>query len=65
MDIDCLKLKIIDEIIHEPIGGAHRNTEILCDKIKERILKNYKSLKLVKYSDLRDQRNKKYLDYII
>ena len=62
---DCLKLKIIDEIIYEPIGGAHRNTEILCDKIKEGILKNYKSLKLVNYSDLRDQRNKRYLDYII
>ena len=62
---NTIKLKIIDEIIYEPIGGAHRNTEILCDKIKEGILKNYKSLKLVNYSDLRDQRNKRYLDYII
>ena len=62
---DCLNLKIIDEIIEEPIGGAHRNSYILCDKIKNSILNNFQSLKLSKFSDLKILRNKRYLDYFI
>ena len=62
---DCLNLKIIDEIIEEPIGGAHRNSHILCDKIKNSILNNFQSLKLSKFSDLKILRNKRYLDYFI
>ena len=62
---DCLNLKIIDEIIEEPIGGAHRNSHILCDKIKKSILNNFQSLKLFKFNDLKILRNKRYLDYFI
>ena len=62
---DCLNLKIIDEIIEEPIGGAHRNSYILCDKIKNSILNNFQSLKLSKINDLKILRNKRYLDYFI
>ena len=62
---DCLNLKIIDEIIEEPIGGAHRNSHILCDKIKNSILNNFQFLKLSKFSDLKILRNKRYLDYFI
>ena len=62
---DCLNLKIIDEIIEEPIGGAHRNSHILFDKIKNSILNNFQSLKLSKFSDLKILRNKRYLDYFI
>ena len=28
---DCLKFKIIDEIIEEPIGGAHRNQQVISE----------------------------------
>ena len=62
---DCLNLKIIDEIVEEPIGGAHRNSHTLCDKIKNSILNNFQSLKLSKFSDLKILRNKRYLDYFI
>jgi acetyl-CoA carboxylase carboxyl transferase subunit alpha len=62
---DCLNLKIIDEIIEEPIGGAHRNSHILFDKIKNSILNNFQSLKLSKINDLKILRNKRYLDYFI
>ncbi len=62
---DCLNLKIIDEIIEEPIGGAHRNSHILFDKIKNSILNNFQSLKLSKFNDLKILRNKRYLDYFI
>jgi len=41
---DCLNLKIIDEIIEEPIGGAHRNHEIICRDLKKSLLENLNEL---------------------
>ena len=37
---ELLNLKIIDEIIPEPIGGAHRDTDQIADEIKKSILTN-------------------------
>ena len=31
---DLLKLGIIDEIITEPLGGAHRDPDLIADEIK-------------------------------
>ena len=31
---DLLRLKIIDEIIPEPLGGAHRDQESIANEIK-------------------------------
>ena len=39
---ELLNLKIIDEIIPEPIGGAHRDTDQIADEIKKSILKKKK-----------------------
>ena len=37
---DLLELKIIDEIISEPIGGAHRNKDLILDNLRNSIRKN-------------------------
>ena len=37
---DLLKLGIIDEIIPEPLGGAHRDPEIIAMTLKYSIIKN-------------------------
>jgi len=37
---DLLELKIIDEIIPEPIGGAHRNKDLILDNLRNSIRKN-------------------------
>ena len=37
---DLLKLKVIDEIISEPLGGAHRNPDEIANNIKSTILEN-------------------------
>ena len=37
---DLLKLNIIDEIIAEPVGGAHRNREEILENVKDSISKN-------------------------
>ena len=37
---DLLKLEIIDEIIPEPIGGAHRDRNLILDNVRNAISKN-------------------------
>jgi len=61
---DCLKLKIIDEIIEEPIGGAHRNHDVICRDLKKSLLENLKELKKIDLSSLLNQRNNRYLNYL-
>ena len=36
---DLLELEVIDEIIKEPLGGAHRNINETCDHIKSCLLR--------------------------
>ncbi len=61
---DCLNLNIIDEIIEEPIGGAHRNHEAICRDLKKSLLDNLFKLKEIDLSSLISSRNKRYLDYL-
>ncbi len=62
---DCLNLNIIDEIIQEPLGGAHRNHNDTCESVKKSIFKNLTSISNIDYKNLKIKRNKKYLNYII
>ena len=61
---DCLNLKIIDEIIEEPIGGAHRNHEAICRDLKKSLLDSLLKLKKIDLNSLISSRNKRYLDYL-
>jgi acetyl-CoA carboxylase carboxyl transferase subunit alpha len=57
---DLLSLKIIDEIIEEPLGGAHRNWEQVMEKLKSAIAQNLKDLQALKISKLLENRYEKY-----
>ena len=61
---DCLNLKIIDEIIEEPIGGAHRNHEIMCRDLKKSLLDNLNELQKIDLASLLTKRNNRYLNYL-
>jgi acetyl-CoA carboxylase carboxyl transferase subunit alpha len=61
---DCLNLKIIDEIIKEPIGGAHRNHEIICRDLKKSLLENLNELQKIDLASLLTKRNNRYLNYL-
>ena len=37
---DLLELKVIDEIISEPVGGAHRDRDLILDNVRKSIEKN-------------------------
>ena len=58
---DLLKLGIIDEIISEPLGGAHRNPEAISDDIKYSILKNLRSFENLSKQEVYDHRKTKFL----
>ncbi len=62
---DCLELKIIDEIIEEPIGGAHRHHEKVSSDLKQVLIKNIDNLRSIKKNDLIKKRNERYLNYIV
>ncbi|MEW6214808.1 MAG: acetyl-CoA carboxylase carboxyltransferase subunit alpha [Nitrospirota bacterium] len=53
---DLLHFKIIDDIIPEPLGGAHRNSEGMAEKITEYILKAIEELKAKTPGKLMEER---------
>lgn len=58
---DLLSLGIVDEIIKEPLGGAHRDKDLLLDEIKKSIRKNLKELSLFNREDIFNHRKQKFL----
>ncbi len=59
---DCLKLNIIDSIIPELSGGAHRNKENQSEIIKKTIIENINYLIKFSTEDLVNNRKNKYLN---
>lgn len=57
---DGMKLKIVDDIIKEPLGGAHSDREGTFKAVKEQIIKAYGELKKLKEQELIAQRLEKY-----
>lgn len=57
---DLLGLKVIDEVIPEPLGGAHRNPQQTAATLKESLLKNLKELKALSKDELLALRYKKF-----
>ena len=59
---DCKNFKIIDEIIPEPYGGAHRHPIKQAEILKEQIVNFIYDLKKISLSDLVQIRKNKYLN---
>lgn len=57
---DLLKMGIIDEIIPEPLGGAHRDPQNMALILKETISKDLKDLKALSKKELLEARYKKF-----
>lgn len=57
---DMKKLKLIDEIVREPAGGAHANREKAFDIVKNKIQAHFKELEKLSPKDLVDSRMEKY-----
>jgi len=57
---DMLKLGLIDAIIPEPVGGAHRHPEETYQAVAEKIIEAYSELKDLPTEQLIEQRMEKY-----
>jgi acetyl-CoA carboxylase carboxyl transferase subunit alpha len=58
---DLLNLGIIDEIIPEPLGGAHRDPEAIAVDIKHTIIKNLRNFENFSREEIYDHRKTKFL----
>ena len=56
------KLKIIDEIIEEPLGGAHRDYDLISSSIKDSLIKNLSALNSMSMEQLLDRRYKRLVE---
>ena len=58
---DLLELQIIEEVIPEPLGGAHRDKNLILDNVRISIKKNLEIFKTMSPEDIFNQRKNKFL----
>ncbi len=58
---DLLELQIIDEIIKEPLGGAHRDRNQMLQNLKTSITKNLESFNAMSTDEIYSDRKNKFL----
>ena len=58
---DLLELKVIDEIILEPIGGAHRDRDLILDNVRKSIENNLNDFSNMTRDAVLSQRKNKFL----
>tara|TARA_B100000579_G_C22212520_1_gene567960 strand:+ start:20 stop:565 length:546 start_codon:yes stop_codon:yes gene_type:complete len=58
---DLLKLEIIDDIIQEPVGGAHRDKNLILENVKKSLTKNLAFFESMESAEIINQRNNKFL----
>ena len=58
---DLLELEIIDEIVKEPIGGAHRDKDLTLRNIRSALENNLKSFNQMSGEEIINQRKNKFL----
>ena len=58
---ELMKLGIVDEVIKEPLGGAHRDNEKIAADVKKTILENLKSFEDFTGEQIYNQRKSKFL----
>ena len=59
--LDLFKLKVIDEIVPEPLGGAHRDRNLILSNVRETIFKNLNLFKEMSAEEILEQRKNKFL----
>ncbi len=57
---DLIRLEVVDEVIPEPLGGAHREPEEAANNLKKTILKHLKELSAKSNKELLEERYLKF-----
>jgi acetyl-CoA carboxylase carboxyl transferase subunit alpha len=58
---DLMDLKVIDEVVPEPVGGAHTNHEATAAALQEALIRNLEELRKLKPDKLVRRRREKFL----
>ena len=59
---DLLELKVIDEIIKEPTGGAHRDRDLILKNVKESLIRNLNNFIQKSSEEIINERKEKFLN---
>ena len=57
------ELKLVDEVLSEPLGGAHRDPVAIAARIQSALLKHLDELERIPPDELRSQRNQKIASF--
>ncbi|HGO5855104.1 TPA: acetyl-CoA carboxylase carboxyl transferase subunit alpha [Mannheimia haemolytica] len=57
------ELELIDNIVPEPLGGAHRNVEQIAQNLKQRIIEDLAELDQLNKEDLLERRYQRLMNY--
>ena len=57
---DLFQMKVVDEVVEEPIGGAHRDPRRAAELLKEAVVRNLAEIRNVPFDDLLKQRYEKF-----
>ena len=58
---DLLELEIIDEIIDEPPGGAHRDKNLILENVRSSLIKNLNHFNSMTHEEIFENRKNKFL----
>jgi acetyl-CoA carboxylase carboxyl transferase subunit alpha len=58
---DLLDLKVIDEIVPEPVGGAHRDRDLILDNVRKSIENNLNNFLNMSREEIFNHRKNKFL----
>ena len=58
---DLLELKVIDEIISEPVGGAHRDRDLILENVRKSIESNLNEFLSMSGDEVLNHRKNKFL----
>jgi len=57
---DLIELGVVDEVIREPLGGAHRAPSVAMNEVKRVLLRHLRELSQIPVDELVQRRRKKY-----
>jgi acetyl-CoA carboxylase carboxyl transferase subunit alpha len=57
---DLFRMAVIDEIVKEPLGGAHRNPKVMAETLKEVIERHLRELEKMNMEELLNLRYEKF-----
>ena len=61
--VRLFELNLVDNVIEEPLGGAHRNHDKMAETLKHNLIENIETLESVSIDKLLDQRYQKLVSF--